>query len=385
MPAENEGPFDKATELLQQKSFPSYFRNGQQHDAEELFRYLMHALAEPSKKDAHKSPVVSLVSSLEAWERHRRSPAASTSLRALESISGSRRLSSVGFGSRDPKMPFEGMDASSLRCAHCGAVSGSGVRCADFLNLNLALPRVQGGPVTLEQCLEHFTRTEAVDDYRCDRCSLSEGSGTLRTVLKRTLIARYPQALCLHLQIASADGGDHFSPFKHHTFVRFPETLDLSPYHVGAHPAFFGSHSPVSSSATPPHNFARPQGHRVRGGDASFDEDPEERPRIVRTDSPSNNLKVEPYNLRAVIVHHGVGVGAGHFTSFRRLLRDSEGRYCAVGDYDHFARDAVVTAPRADDQWVAVSDANVWAVSRKEVLGSNAYMLFYEREETRAP
>lgn len=70
------------------------------------------------------------------------------------------------------------------------------------------------------------------------------------------------------------------------------------------------------------------------------------------------------YRLMAVIVHHG-SAGGGHFTTHRRLRVHRGG---AVGQHES----------DGDGQWVHVSDLHTQQVSAEQVMGCEAYMLFYE-------
>lgn len=377
-PAGDEGPFD-ATALLEQRSFPAYFRSGEQQDSEEFFRCLIGALMETNSRRAElaqkappltsfirsKSGLPSLSQGLQDWEKQQ------NHLRVR------RKAASIGFEG-PPRSPFEGMEASSIKCQGCGHVPG--VKYDNFLNLNLCIPRTRQPFVSLEKCMEHYTRAEFVEDFLCAGCSSKQ------TVQKRTLVGRYPEALCLHLQIATGGGIDEFSPYKVNTFVRFPEILDMAPYHVSAHPSFFGASAADSESSSLNGSYvegvsAPLNKARVVGGDTSFEAEAffSQQRLVDRTASPAA-LKVVPYTLRAVIVHHGSGVGAGHFTSFRRLLRSASGAHCSLADTHKDFIDEVSMHSRWDDQWVAVSDAKVRAVPKEDVLSSNAYMLFYDRE-----
>lgn len=406
MPAHNAGAFD-ATALLWHRSFPPMFRNGQQHDSEELFRDLLNALMEHRPKGPSLSRLVSLSSPLR-------------SRGFLEPVGGGHRV------------PFQGTEASCVRCRHCGTVSSGGVRYADFLNLNLAIPPVNKASVSLDDCLRYYTRPEVVEDFICEYCSRRSSAPDdveLRDVEKRTLLGRFPDALCLHLQIASAFYvGDGFAPVKVDTHVRFPERLDMSPYHVSSHPDFFGttssaemSRASASAASASPSSRASLSGRTASGNKLATPSPSAVRvlggasattpalPHVIpRTASPGA-VKQVPYNLRAVIVHHGAGVGAGHFTSFRRLLRDRRGDYCpsadaleqqdvarrifqeasgvspssdVQGSYERFV-DSVDVRSRHDDVWVAVSDKLVMEVPKEHVLSSHAYLLFYEKEADR--
>ncbi len=58
------------------------------------------------------------------------------------------------------------------------------------------------------------------------------------------------------------------------------------------------------------------------------------------------------YRLSAVVNHHGGGIGGGHYTSF----------------------------VRRGDQWWLCDDYSIYKATEDQVLSSEAYLLFYERE-----
>lgn len=271
-----------------------------------------------------------------------------------EVVIRSQRVRTVGFGSVRPVNPFEGLEAHSICCDSCGYVSS--VRFTDFLNLNLYVPPVRR--TTLADCLKHYTQIELVEDYICGGCTKKAGGIPMGvTIRKRSLIGQLPQAICFHLQIAMAGFDDAFAAFKTSTFVEFPEVLDLAPYTVNAHAASFfgtkheGAAAKVSTSGggsryqPAPTRLSSPVvgggGHEPPLSPDSF---------MERSVSPGFP-KEEPYQIRAAIVHHGAGVGAGHFTCYRK--------------FEH--------------QWVSISDEKVQAVPAAVVFSAQAYMLFYER------
>lgn len=362
--ADGNWPVD-ASDLLQKACFPQHFRNGRQQDAEELFRFLISALHDTSKRSpASKISYTSL------------NPFA---VIGMDVVMKKRHFRpSLGFDSRDAgRSPFEGLEAQSIRCDSCKNVSS--VKYTDFLNLNLFIPPV---PVTtLQHCLSHYTQQESVEGYFCDKCHQEV------SIQKRTLLGRLPQALCLHLQIAVAGGEyeDSFNPFKVNTFVQFPEILDLAPFHVSGHASFFGGPGNTSTSASAstssspspsPSRYNRQGSGAALGGNPAFFSSSTSLEQ-ERAHSPQLH-KVAPYALSAVIVHHGANVGSGHFTCYRRLLRRPDGEF--VGSVDDMEEVLEHGRPevRDDDVWVSVSDETVVPVSKQSVFRSNAYMLFYE-------
>ena len=95
------------------------------------------------------------------------------------------------------------------------------------------------------------------------------------------------------------------------------------------------------------------------GGRGGMDREREERAQHIRRGGAPLL-----YRLMAVIVHHG-SAGGGHFTTHRRLRVHRGGADGHHGDDER-------------GQWVHVSDLHTQQVSAEQVLGCEAYMLFYE-------
>ena len=330
---------EDASDLLETKFFARHFILGQQHDSEELFRFLMEALKTDKSGKSQMRP---------------------TPFWCDEIVLKQQRVRTVGFGRKRPVNPFEGLEAHSVCCDECGYVSS--VRFTDFLNLNLFVPPQLHRRTTLADCLRFYTQTERVEDYLCESCSKKATDGIPKyvSIRKRSLLGQLPKALCLHIQIAISGLDDDFSPFKSHASVEFPEVIDMAPYTVSAHAAsFFGGDSSTQSiSATFSPNVFSPNGVRrsdlrspVVGGGPPYPV--ESNLSIERSVSPGNP-KENPYRLQAAIVHHGAGIGSGHFTCYRRW--------------------------GGNNQWVSVSDEQVRLVPSSVVFGSQAYMLMYEAQ-----
>lgn len=83
-----------------------------------------------------------------------------------------------------------------------------------------------------------------------------------------------------------------------------------------------------------------------------------------RSDESMSGQEGVEYHLKAVIVHHG-GSDSGHYTAFRKLERNEAGQSSAGDGKD----------------WVDISDETVRRASEREVLASQAYMLFYRQLE----
>lgn len=154
-------------------------------------------------------------------------------------------------------------------------------------------------PMDLAECLDRFTSAETLSsaDYHCRKCD-SQQSAT-----KKFSLSRLPPMIPIHLKRFS-----HSKTLKESTKIdtkiRFPLSLDLSPY---------TTHSGAASSDT---KLAQPP---------------------------------EPvYELSSVVVHKGK-LDNGHYISYSRQ----------------------------GDEWFRFDDSMVVLVEEREVLGAEAYMLFY--------
>jgi len=130
-------------------------------------------------------------------------------------------------------------------------------------------------------------------------------------------IARPPVSLCLHLRRLVVVSKTHPTFVKLDTHVQFPIMLDLASY--------CGLGIDISSGLSP------------------------------KPPLPAHKLE---YTLVAVIVHSG-GACGGHFTVFRRLTPASS---------------------KDPSLWVNISDDTLAYVDEQQVMDSEAYMLYYERE-----
>lgn len=90
------------------------------------------------------------------------------------------------------------------------------------------------------------------------------------------------------------------------------------------------------------------------------------------------------YDLRAVIVHDG-GADAGHYKAFRNLgsgegaMKETRPAPDMLEQTRRVLRRSSSLSDTYDGSWVSLSDETVQAVSVREVLASQAYMLFYKR------
>uniref|UniRef100_W5LF38 Ubiquitin carboxyl-terminal hydrolase n=2 Tax=Astyanax mexicanus TaxID=7994 RepID=W5LF38_ASTMX len=198
---------------------------------------------------------------------------------------------------------FSGVLQNEVNCLICGTESR---KFDPFLDLSLDIPsqfRVKrtkdqepGPTCNLYHCLLSFTDLEELDEtelYMCHKCKKRQKS------TKKFWVQKLPKVLCLHLKRF------HWTAFlrnKVDTYVEFPlRGLDMKRFLL----------------------------------------------------EPENSLPESGlYNLAAVVVHHGSGVGSGHYTAYGL----HEGR------------------------WYHFNDSTVTLVSEETVTKAKAYILFYTEQ-----
>ncbi|CAM0135834.1 ubiquitin-specific protease ubp1 [Umbelopsis sp. WA50703] len=237
---------------------------------------------------------------------------------------------------------------------------------------------------TLEQALK--TNVE----QQLPKIKLTPSKLPTRTT-KQTMFANPPKALCLHLSRSVYHPSGHIQ--KNHCRVKFTEEIDLAPFTTNG---FLNTVDPQSSLSTPQpsssnndnhqngnnlgssrRNFVYLRnmalGHRGLVGGTGLD--------VALGKKPSDTLRPSfsvpiaatrpvKYRLQAMIVHYG-NHDSGHFVTFRRKKLPTGHRVM---------RPEETIEPEETKFW-RVSDDSVDEVDLHTVLSSEAYMLFYEREE----
>jgi len=209
---------------------------------------------------------------------------------------------------------FGGTLQSCVTCLTCQTSSKTD---DPFLDLSVDIPSAFTGPVrkakegevlpvcSIHDCLQKFIEKEELDDterFYCKQCKSKQPS------TKQFCIRRLPTVLCLHVKRFR---WSQSARTKVDTFVEFPLAgLDMSSY-------------------------------------------------LIRNLSSTrfSNANSCLYDLAAVIVHHGNGMGSGHYTAF-------------------------ATNSQA---WFNFNDVNVKETDFQNVQSSKAYILFYvQRDFNRA-
>ncbi len=170
--------------------------------------------------------------------------------------------------------------------------------------------------------------------------------------------------LCLQLRRAGISAAGR--PTKAAGCVAFPLVLDLAPFCAAGAPPLVPAPGPAAA---------------MRPGRADQAAAEAEAPRRASHARP-------PHRLVAVVVHHGSGAAAGHYTTFRWVpaLRGAHARASAGTGGNALPAGAGSCDPGGDAAghaggwWVAVSDESVRPAAAEEVLRSEATLLVYQQD-----
>ncbi len=193
-------------------------------------------------------------------------------------------------------------------------------------------------PMDLSECLDRFTSTEILSaetgSYNCRHCSSPQ------EVKKQFSISRLPPVIPIHLKRFSHSKSLKESS-KVETKIRFPLSLDLRPYTTSS--ASRSKSKTKVEEDSPPGSPVEdlPNGNVVNSSDAKPADD----------DFATRPTKAV-YDLNSVVVHKGK-IDNGHYISYSRQ----------------------------QDEWYRFDDSMVVQVDEREVLGAEAYMLFYVIED----
>lgn len=237
---------------------------------------------------------------------------------------------------------FGGLLKSTVTCSSCKTTTTA---LDPFIDLSLDIRSVpvtkkkklslingtstvkEFAPMDLTECLGRFTSTETLSaeagSYNCRTCSSPQEAK------KKFSLSRLPPVVPIHLKRFSHSKSLKESS-KVETKIRFPVSLDLSPYTTS---------SSAKSKATAASEDLPNGSAAINNTDAKPDE----------TGSALARPPTRPvYELSSVVVHKGK-IDNGHYVSYSRQ----------------------------GDEWFRFDDSMVVQVEEKEVLGAEAYMLFY--------
>lgn len=391
----------------------SRFRGNKQQDAQELLQFLINLINDEQKRSVLRDRGLSdLLPTLTEPTKLSNGGGSSSSTSSRTDANGSPMLlSSISDSCFEEAMeerrwnPLYGLQVDLLQCAGCSRYRP--MKNRRFLDVSLSFGDDQATAtaitppnkqVTLWDCLRMYTAPETVADVECVYCTASAELAlkkqerdalarqlqrqpldmetelallqlkddihtldvllqtnvdklaadhdlsdvrcrALRPCRKQLQFSRCPTVFCFHFtrKVFHASSG---STRKLDTHVVFPLEMDMAPFCQYERAANGGRH--------PQH----PQHPQHTGRSTS----------TPHTTTPSTNTQPARaflvYELMAVILHHGTD-RYGHFTAYRRV--------------------------RSTNQWFFLSDESVREASAGEVLGSCAYMLFYERKHQPPP
>ncbi|KAM7341747.1 ubiquitin specific protease 15/31 isoform 2-T2 [Cochliomyia hominivorax] len=202
--------------------------------------------------------------------------------------------------------------------------------------------------LTLEQCLEHYTKAEtlsAEDAWRCPHCQ------EYLPVVKTLGLWSLPDILVVHFKRFRQHHGKGANAAKLTTMVNFPlHSFDMSPHLArGVNDINNSSNTLTAESGS---SFNRPSPWRKsKTGDSRSS-----------TLSYRDNRETR-YDLYAVCYHQGDTLETGHYTA------------ACKNPYDR--------------QWYKFDDQRVSKVSSdslpEEIVNNEAYMLFYQRRNSENP
>lgn len=231
---------------------------------------------------------------------------------------------------------FGGLLKSTVTCSTCKTVTTAldpfmdlslDIRNSPSVTKQKKLKHISGTqtvketlPIDLTECLDRFTSAETLSaeggNYNCNTC------GGAREAKKKLSLVKLPPVVPIHLKRFRHEKTLATSS-KVETKIRFPLTLDLTPY----------STSSSSKSKEPD----MPNGTAAVN---NSDNNPEAQ---VQQANPE-----AVYELSSIIVHKGK-IDNGHYVSYSRQGED----------------------------WFRFDDSMVVQVEEREALGAEAYMLFY--------
>ncbi|XP_072035215.1 ubiquitin carboxyl-terminal hydrolase 30-like [Amphiura filiformis] len=377
-----------------------------QQDAHELFQFLLSELSEDKEPIPMAMPLCEASKLMENGRNgliHRNADLISSIQANLPKVSNK---------GLDP--PFRGLLANHLSCTVCG--HRNPVTYTSFDCLSVPIPASVFGTISLEYLLEKFTQMELVHDVECAECSkrlsaeISSPNGTIvhsdstystetigstspkchRIFRKQMTIGKLPQCLCIHIQrVGWRNDG---LPIRREEHVMFTELLDMSPYRQSSavcNNATNMCSNQMSLRIMPNETMQmqRPNGHCFIGdkflpsrqslplvGGAWAQLSPRQTLESRQTNptssteddqdntenrqEASNRLTDCRYKLASAVVHLG-NAYSGHFLTYRRAPSTSLDQLC--------------------ENWMCVSDENVYTAVLPEVLSQKAYMLYYQR------
>jgi ubiquitin carboxyl-terminal hydrolase 30 len=218
---------------------------------------------------------------------------------------------------------------------------------------------------TLFECINNYFKPEHLTEMKCENCSSSSSTIKKRGFIKRQAIAKLPECLCIQIQ-RNSWSDSNYGMIKQTNYVKFPLNIKIddnfsqsqyssiitdSAHHQSTKSSLLFKN--VSSTLTTSTTFSLKQVGLggLLGGNNTTKLSP-----ITRS---MDSLSHSSYELRSAVVHYG-NAHSGHFVAYRKPLQLGQD----------------------DSNWLMISDNDIKSVKETNLLNSNVYMLFYDKQIT---
>jgi len=251
---------------------------------------------------------------------------------------------------------FAGFLRSDVQCLSCHSIST--VKEA-FLDISLDLESLSSSnqaPLTLKDVLGRFVQSETLDSFTCDSCR----EKTMCT--KQLSIDQLPLTLCFHMK-----------RFKHtltstrkiETYMPFPMNIDMTPY------THHSASTTSSTTSTPPSEMEN--GWKPAAPATSHQS-------IHSDNHQPNTLNEDPGKSRKLIHCPDINtIGEGHRGNVPRADTAIYSLYAVVNHSGNMENGHYTCFVRQGQAWFKCDDHTISKATKKEVLASKAYLLFYCR------
>ena len=216
----------------------------------------------------------------------------------------------------------------------------------------------------IEECLRLFATSERIGEYKCEKCC----RGRERvSASKRMLLLRSPRVLVLHLKRYQQNARGFIR--KVTSTVSYPTRLDLSPF------VYKGDVDDAKKPGlTPkPHNVEARTRNAPSNASSGADEDDDDDAELAAI-AAARKAEIAGELSAALERKRGPSVDENMSWQYRLF-----GVVCHIGSYrgGHY-----VAYVKRGDQWCYVSDTRTKFAEERDVLKKQAYMLFYERDDS---
>jgi ubiquitin carboxyl-terminal hydrolase 30 len=232
-------------------------------------------------------------------------------------------------------------------------------------------PQRSSSPTTtLYECINNYFKPEHLAEMKCENCSNNSTSLSMKKkgFIKRQAIAKLPECLCIQIQ-RNSWSDSNYAMIKQTNYVKFPLNIKIDDNNSKSQYSSLIADSNIQTVhssllfknlSTQTTGFSLKQvglGGLLGGNNTSRS--------YLKTQSQSQNIddslsqSHSSYELKSAVVHYG-NANSGHFVAYRKQLQ-----------------------PNQDvSSWLMISDNDIKSVKEANLLNSNVYMLFYDKQTT---